>query len=198
MKNTSGGQTRRDWTDTSPHKRCAFCVYIGTGSLPQVEEFKYLDESTDWSSSVRDLLWSVMVMKAESKSKTLSTGLSMLKPSPTIHDAWIVTEWTRSFIWVAGIELGERGRSSVIWRSRCSSSSNGASGGGLDMWLGCFLNAFLWSCSRHIPLARPRIRWRDCISSLAWRMWLVYSPVHVRCKLLLPIYLFCFFIKVLN
>ncbi len=63
------------------------------------------------------------------------------------------------------------GRSSE--KSRWSSTQRGASWGVSGICSGCLLDALLGRCSGHVPpegdpRGKPRTRWRDYVSRLAW------------------------------
>ncbi|TWW54923.1 hypothetical protein D4764_0190400 [Takifugu flavidus] len=139
--------------------------------LPQVEEFKYLgvlftsegrmereiDRRIGAASTVmRTLHRSVVVKRELSRKAKLSIYRSIFVPTLTYgHELWVMTERTRSRVQaaemsflrrVAGLSLRDRVRSSAIREelgveSRCSSAR---------------------------PPGRPRTRWRDYVSRLAW------------------------------
>ncbi|KAI3372524.1 hypothetical protein L3Q82_023001, partial [Scortum barcoo] len=102
-------------------------------------------------------------------------------PSP----GWVersCLKW-RSSRWLGTPLEIDRVRSSVtrevLWEelgaAPPSQIERGVSWGGLGICFGCLLDASLGRCSRHAcptgrrPRGRPRTRWRDYVSRLAWR-----------------------------
>ena len=125
--------------------------------------------------------------RAEPEGKALDLPVIFVPTLIYGHECWVMTQRTRSRVQaakmgflrrVAGVSLRDRVRSSVIleglggraaaplrWKEpaemvRASSK-------------GCPLGASLGRCSRHDqvgrrPRGRPRTRWRDYISTVAW------------------------------
>ena len=125
-----------------------------------------------------------MVMKREPSQKAkLSIYRSIFVTTLTYgHEGWVMTERTRSRIQaaemgflrrVAGVSLGDRVRSSVIREGLlllCIERSQ-------LRWFGHLVRMPPGRCPRELfqvrpagrrPRGRPRIRWRDYISTLAW------------------------------
>ncbi|KAK0156417.1 Craniofacial development protein 2 [Merluccius polli] len=158
-------------------KRVECTLRVGDEILPQVEEFKYLG-----------LMHGSVVVKRElSRKAKLSIYQSIYVPALTYgHELWVMTERTRSRVQaaemsflrrVAGLSLRDRVRSSVIREEL-----------GVDplllrversqmRWLGHLVRmppgrlpgeVFRARPTGRRPRGRPRTRWRDYVSRLAW------------------------------
>ncbi|KAI3358951.1 hypothetical protein L3Q82_015333 [Scortum barcoo] len=152
-------------------KRVACPLRVGGEVLPQVEEFKYLgvlftsegkmereiDRRIGAASAVMRSVYRTVVVKKElSRKAKLSIYRSVYVPTLTYgHELWVMTERTRSRIQAAEMSFLHRvaGRS---LRDR---------GGVPGM-----------SHREEGPRGRPRTRWRDYVSRLAWER-LVESPL---------------------
>ncbi|KAK0132808.1 LINE-1 reverse transcriptase [Merluccius polli] len=173
-------------------KRVECTLRVGDEILPQVEEFKYLgvlftsegrmereiDRRIGAASAVmRTLHGSVVVKRELSRKAKLSIYQSIFVPALTYgHELWVMTERTRSRVQaaemsflrrVAGLSLRDRVRSSVIREEL-----------GVDplllhversqmRWLGHLVRMPPGRLPGG-PGGRPRTRWRDYVSRLAW------------------------------
>ncbi|KAK0135552.1 hypothetical protein N1851_028597 [Merluccius polli] len=179
-------------------KRVECTLRVGDEILPQVEEFKYfgvlftsegrmereIDRQIGAASAVmRTLHGSVVVKRELSQKAKLSIYQSIYVPVLTYgHELWVMTErtWVQaaemSFLHrVAGLSLRDRVRSSVIQEEL-----------GVDplllrversqmRWLGHRMpprclpgEVFRARPTGRRPRGRPRTRWRDYVSRLAW------------------------------
>ncbi|KAK3552109.1 hypothetical protein QTP86_000648 [Hemibagrus guttatus] len=177
-------------------KKVACTLQVGWEVLPQVEEFKYLgvlfmsegrmDREIDrWIGAVaavmRYMYWSVVVKKELSRKAKLLIYQSIYVPTLTYgHELWVMTEKVRSRIQaaemsflcrVAGRSLRDRVRSSVTWEEL------GVEPRGQLRWLGHLFRmppgrlpgeVFRACPTGKRPRGRPRTRWRDYVSWLAW------------------------------
>ncbi|TWW60624.1 R2 Retrovirus-related Pol polyprotein from type I retrotransposable element [Takifugu flavidus] len=150
--------------------------------LPQVEEFKYLgvlftsegrmereiDRRIGAASTVmRTLHRSVVVKRELSRKAKLSIYRSIFVPTLTYgHELWVMTERTRSRVQaaemsflrrVAGLSLRDR-RSQMRWLGHLVRMPPGRLPG--EVFRAC--------PSGKRPPGRPRTRWRDYVSRLAW------------------------------
>ena len=176
-------------------KRVECTLRVGGEILPQVEEFKYLgvlftsegrmereiDRRIGAASSVMRTLHGSLVVKRElSRKAKLSIYQSIYVPALTYgHELWVMTERTRSRVQaaemsflrrVAGLSLRDRVRSSVIpLLLRVERSQM--------RWLGHLVRMppgrlpgelFRARPTGRRPRGRPRTRWRDYVSRLAW------------------------------
>ncbi|XP_071059967.1 anamorsin isoform X1 [Pseudochaenichthys georgianus] len=168
-------------------------LQVGNESLPQVKEFEYLrvlfsSEGTmeremgrriGAAGAVLQSLYRTVVTKRELSQKAkLSVYRAIFVPTLTYgHEGWVMTERTRSRIQaaemgflrrVAGVSLRDKVRSSDI-RERL----------GVEplllrversqlRWFGHLVRMPPGCLPREVFQARPRTRWRDYISSLAW------------------------------
>ncbi|KAK0153213.1 putative uncharacterized transposon-derived protein F52C9.6 [Merluccius polli] len=165
-------------------KRVECTLRVGDEILPQVEEFKYLGVLF---TIMRTLHGSVVVKRELSRKAKLSIYQSIYVPALTYgHELWVMTERTRSRVQaaemsflrrVAGLSLRDRVRSSVIREEL-----------GVDplllriersqmRWLGHLVRmppgrlpgeVFRARPTGRRPRGRPRTRWRDYVSRLAW------------------------------
>ncbi|KAI3373259.1 hypothetical protein L3Q82_006385 [Scortum barcoo] len=161
-------------------KRVACPLWVGGEVLPQVEEFKYLgvlfmsegkmeceiDRQIGVVSAVMRSVYRTIVVKKElSRKAKLSIYRSIYAPTLTYgHELWVVmTERTRSRIQAAEMSFLRRvaGRS---LRDRLR-------------WLGYLFRMPPGRLPREVfqacpterrPRGRPRTRWRDYVSQLAW------------------------------
>ncbi|TWW78236.1 R2DM Retrovirus-related Pol polyprotein from type II retrotransposable element [Takifugu flavidus] len=148
--------------------------------LPQVEEFKYL-------KVMRTLHRFVVVKRELSRKAKLSIYRSIFVPTLTYgHELWVMTERTRSRVQaaemsflrrVAGLSLRDRVRSSAIREElgveslllRVERSQMGWLGHLVRMPPGRLPGEVFRACpSGRRPPGRPRTRWRDYVSRLAW------------------------------
>ncbi|KAI3354189.1 hypothetical protein L3Q82_018729, partial [Scortum barcoo] len=140
-------------------KRVACPLRVGGEVLPQVEEFNV-------KSAVMRSVYRTVVVKKELSPKGEALDLPVnLRSHP--------------HLWVAGRSLRDRVRSSVTreeLRSRAAAPSHreeSAEVAWASICFGCPLDASLGRCSRRVPpgegpVGRPRTRWRDYVSRLAW------------------------------
>ncbi|KAK0148447.1 putative uncharacterized transposon-derived protein F52C9.6 [Merluccius polli] len=167
-------------------KRVECTLRVGDEILPQVEEFnegrmeREIDRRIGAASAVmRTLHGSVVVKRELSRKAKLSIYQSIYVPALTYgHELWVMTERTRSRVQaaemsflrrVAGLSLRDRVRSSVIREEL-----------GVDplllrversqmRWLGHLVRMPPWARpTGRRPRGRPRTRWRDYVSRLAW------------------------------
>ncbi|PWA21171.1 hypothetical protein CCH79_00009483 [Gambusia affinis] len=169
-------------------KRVECLLRVRGGVLPQVEEFKYLDRWIGAASAVKRALYRSVVVKRELSQKAkLSIYRSIYVPTLIYgHELWIMTERTRSRIQaaemgflrrVAGLSLRDRVRSSVIREGlRVEPLLLHVERGQLR-WLGHLVRmppgrlpgeVFRARPTGRRPRGRPRTRWRDDVSRLAW------------------------------
>ncbi|TWW62742.1 hypothetical protein D4764_04G0013890 [Takifugu flavidus] len=176
-------------------KKVECLLRVGEEVLPQVEEFKYLrilftsegrmereiNRRIGAASAVMQALnRSVVVKKELSRKARLSIYRSIYVPILTCgHQCWVITERTRSRIQaaemsflrrVAGLSLRDRVRSSDIREElaveplllHIERSQLG--------WLGHLARMPSGRLPLEVfrPRGRPRTRWRDYISRLAW------------------------------
>ena len=195
-------RTAKSETMVLSRKRVECTLRVGDEILPQVEEFKYLgvlftseggmereiDRRIGAAAAVmRTLHWSVVVKKELSRKAKLSIYRSIYIPILTYgHEAWVVTERTRSRIQaaemsflrrVSGLSLRDRMRSSVI-RERLKVEPLLLRIERSQMrWLGHLVRmpperlphmVFRARPTGKRPRGRPRKRWRDYIAQLAW------------------------------
>ncbi|KAI3375665.1 hypothetical protein L3Q82_003973 [Scortum barcoo] len=178
-------------------KRVACPLRVGGEVLPQVEEFKYLgvlftsegkmereiDRRIGAASAVMRSVYRTVVVKKElSRKAKLSIYRSIYVPTLTYgHELWVMTERTRSRIQaaemsflrrVAGRSLRDKMRSS---RSReplllhIERSQLRWLGHLFRMPPGCLPREVFQACpTGRRPWGRPRTRWRDYVSRLAW------------------------------
>ena len=140
-----------------------------------------------WLAVVRTLHRAVVVKRELSQKARLSVYRSIFVPTLTYgHELWVVTERTRSRIQaaemgflrrVAGLSLRDRVRSSVIRERlkveplllRIERSQLRWFGHLVRMPPGRLPGEVFWACpTGRRPRGRPRTRWRDYISRLAW------------------------------
>ncbi|KAI3360279.1 hypothetical protein L3Q82_014587 [Scortum barcoo] len=157
-------------------KRVACPLWVGGEVLPQVEEFKYLG-----------VLFTVVVKKELSRKAKLSIYRSIYVPTLTYgHELWVMTERTRSRIQaaemsflrrVAGRSLRDRVRSSVTREElgveplllHIERSQLRWPGHLFRMPPGRLPREVFQACpTGRRPRGRPRTRWRDYVSRLAW------------------------------
>uniref|UniRef100_A0A8C5HIH4 Reverse transcriptase domain-containing protein n=1 Tax=Gouania willdenowi TaxID=441366 RepID=A0A8C5HIH4_GOUWI len=139
------------------------------------------------SAVMRSLHQSVIVKRELSQKAKLSIYRSVYVPTLTYgHDLWVMTERTRSRVQaaemsflrrVAGLSLRDRVRSSVIREGLKVESLHLRIEKSQMRWLGHIIRmpperlpseAFRARPSGRRPRGRPRTRWRDCVSRLAW------------------------------
>ncbi|KAK3507209.1 hypothetical protein QTP70_010211 [Hemibagrus guttatus] len=179
-------------------KKVACTLQVGGEVLPQVEEFKYLgvlftsegrmDREIDRrigaaAAVMRSMYWSVVVKKELS----WKVKLSIYVPTLTYgHELWVMTERVRSRIQaaemsflrrVAGRSLRDRVRSSVTRQGLGVEPLLLHIERGQLRWLGHLFQMppgrlpgeVFWACpTGKRPRGRPRTRWRDYVSRLAW------------------------------
>ncbi|TWW64971.1 hypothetical protein D4764_22G0006180 [Takifugu flavidus] len=171
-------------------KKVKCLLRVGEEVLPQVEEFKYLEILfTSEGRMEREIDRRIGAASAKelSRKAKLSIYRSIYVPILTYgHQRWVMTERTRSRIQaaemsflrrVAGLSLRDRVRSSDMREElgveplllHIERSQLGWLGHLARMPSGRFpLEVFrTWSTGRG-PCGRPRTRWRDYISRLAW------------------------------
>uniref|UniRef100_A0AAY5KR82 Reverse transcriptase domain-containing protein n=1 Tax=Esox lucius TaxID=8010 RepID=A0AAY5KR82_ESOLU len=169
-------------------KRLACPLQVCGECLPQVEEFKYLDRRIGAASAVkRSMYQSVVVKKELSRKAKLLIYRSIYVPTLTYgHELWVMTERTRSRIQaaemsflrrVAGRSLRDRVRSSVTRDELRVEPLLLHIKRGQLRWLGHLFqmpperlpgNVFWSRPTGRRPRGRPRTRWRDYVSRLAW------------------------------
>ncbi|TWW77322.1 hypothetical protein D4764_12G0007120 [Takifugu flavidus] len=139
------------------------------------------------STVMRTLHRSVVVKRELSRKAKLSIYRSIFVPTLTYgHELWVMTERTRSRVQaaemsflrrVAGLSLRDRVRSSAIWEElgveslllRVERSQMGWLGHLVRMPPGRLPGEVFRACpSGRRPPGRPRTRWRDYVSRLAW------------------------------
>ncbi|TWW73592.1 R2DM Retrovirus-related Pol polyprotein from type II retrotransposable element [Takifugu flavidus] len=139
------------------------------------------------STIMRTLHRSVVVKRELSRKAKLSIYRSIFVPTLTYgHELWVMTERTRSRVQaaemsflrrVAGLSLRDRVRSSAIREElgveslllRVERNQMGWLGHLVRMPPGCLPGEVFRACpSGRRPPGRPRTRWRDYVSRLAW------------------------------
>ncbi|KAL0186471.1 hypothetical protein M9458_018141, partial [Cirrhinus mrigala] len=149
---------------TSNRKRVACPLQVGGESLPQVEEFnegrmeREIDRRIGATSAVmRSLYRSVVVKKELSCKAKLSIYRSIYVPTLTYgHELWVMTERIRSRIQAAEMSFLQIGRPAApSHRERP-----------VEVALFRMPPGRLPGEVR--PRGRPRTRWRDYVSRLAW------------------------------
>ncbi|TWW79207.1 hypothetical protein D4764_10G0002370 [Takifugu flavidus] len=139
------------------------------------------------SAVMRALHWSVVVKRELSRKAKLSIYRSIFVPTlPYGHELWVMTERTRSQVQaaemsflrrVAGLSLRDRVRSSAIREElgveslllRVERSQMGWLGHLVRMPPGRLPGEVFRACpSGRRPPGKPRTRWRDYVSRLAW------------------------------
>ncbi|KAL0184943.1 hypothetical protein M9458_020639, partial [Cirrhinus mrigala] len=171
---------------TSNRKRVACPLQVGVESLPQVEEFnegrmeREIDRRIGAASAVtRSLYRSVVVKKELSCKAKLSIYRSIYVPTLTYgHELWVMTERIRSRIQaaemsflrrVAGRSLRDRVRSSVTREELGVDPLLLHIERGQLRWLGHLFRMPPGRLPGEVrPRGRPRTRWRDYFSRLAW------------------------------
>ncbi|KAL0194436.1 hypothetical protein M9458_012732, partial [Cirrhinus mrigala] len=171
---------------TSNRKRVACPLQVGGESLPQVEEFnegrmeREIDRRIGAASAVmRSLYQSVVVKKELSCKAKLSIYRSIYVPTLTYgHELWVMTERIRSRIQaaemsflrrVAGRSLRDRVRSSVTREELGVDPLLLHIERGQLRWLGHLFRMPPGCLPGEVkPRGRPRTRWRDYVSRLAW------------------------------
>ncbi|KAK0151875.1 putative uncharacterized transposon-derived protein F52C9.6 [Merluccius polli] len=173
-------------------KRVECTLRVGDEILPQVEEFKYLgvlftsegsmelDRRIGAASAVmRTLHGSVVVKRELSRKAKLSIYQSIYVPALTYgHELWVMTERTRLRVQAAkASSAGDRVRSSVIREElgvdplllRVERSQMRWLGHLVRMPPGRLPGEVFRACpTGRRPRGRPRTRWRDYVSRLAW------------------------------
>ncbi|KAK3540973.1 hypothetical protein QTP86_007687 [Hemibagrus guttatus] len=179
-------------------KKVACTLQVGGEVLPQVEEFKYLgvlftsegrmDREIGAAATVmRSMYRSVVVKKELSWKAKLSIYQSIYVPTLTYgHELWVMTEKVRSRIQatemsflcrVAGRSLRDRVRSSVTREELRVEPLLLHIERGQLRWLGHLFRmppgrlpgeVFRACPTGKRPRGRPRTRWSDYVSRLAW------------------------------
>ncbi len=178
-------------------KRVACPLQVGGVLLPQVEEFKYLgvlftsegrmEREIDRRIGAASAVMSCVVKKELSRKAKLSIYRSIYVPTLTYgHELWVMTERTRSrtqaaemsFLRrVAGRSLRDRVRSSVTREELRVEPLLLHIERGQLRWLGYLFRmppgrlpgkVFRARPTGRRPQGRPRTRWRDYVSRLAW------------------------------
>ncbi|XP_062296309.1 uncharacterized protein LOC134000829 [Scomber scombrus] len=155
-------------------KRVECTLRVGDEILPQVEEFKYLgilftsegrmereiDRRIGAASAVmRTLHRSVVVKRELSRKAKLSIYQSIFVPTLTYgHELWVVTERTRSRELGVDPLLLRVERSQLRWLGHLVRIPTGRLPG----------EVFRARPTGRRPRGRPRTRWRDYVSRLAW------------------------------
>ncbi|KAK3558815.1 hypothetical protein QTP86_028745, partial [Hemibagrus guttatus] len=158
-------------------KKVACTLQVGGELLPQVEEFKYL------------VVLAVVVKKELSRKAKLSIYQSIYVPTLTYgHELWVMTKRVRSRIQaaemsflrsVAGRSLRDKVRSSVTWEELGVEPLLLHIERGQLRWLRHLFRmppgrlsgeAFRACPTGKRPRGRPRTRWRDYVSRLAWEL----------------------------
>ncbi|KAK3542716.1 hypothetical protein QTP70_000099 [Hemibagrus guttatus] len=151
-----------------------------------------MDREIDrWSGAatavMRSMYWSVVVKKELSRKAKLSIYQSIYVPTLTYgHELWVMTERVRSRIQTAemsflrrvvGRSLRDRVKSSVTWKELGVEPLLLHNERGQLRWLGHLFRMppgrlpgeVFWACpTGKRPQGRPRTRWRDYVSRLAW------------------------------
>ncbi|KAL1282365.1 hypothetical protein QQF64_001168 [Cirrhinus molitorella] len=179
-------------------KKVACPLQVGGEFLVQVEDFKYLgvlftsegrlEREIDRrigaaAAAMRFMYWSVVVKKELSEKAKLSIYQSIYVPTLTYgHELWVMTERIRSWIQAAEMSFLRRvaGRS---LRDRVRSAVTREELGvellllHIESWLGHLFRmppgrlpgeVFRACPTGKRPWGRPRTRWRDYVSWLAW------------------------------
>ncbi|KAK3523202.1 hypothetical protein QTP86_021761 [Hemibagrus guttatus] len=179
-------------------KKVACTLQVGGEFLPQVEEFLFtsegrMDHEIDrWigvaAAVMRFMYRSVVVKKELSRKAKLSIYQSIYVPTLTYgHALWVMTERVRSRIQVAvmsflrrvvGLSLIDRVRSSVTREELGVETLLLHIERGQLRWLGHLFrmpprrlpgDVFRACPTGRRPRGRPRTRWRDSVSRLAWK-----------------------------